>query len=60
MTPDNMMDKSNAPEPASGKILDHLVWRELGFEKHFGMTFFQPSVDSQNPDSTDLRKSQEK
>jgi hypothetical protein len=48
-----MKDKSNAPEPAHGEILDHLVWRELGFEKQFGVTFFQPSVDVQNTDLTD-------
>jgi hypothetical protein len=53
MTQDDMKDKSNAPEPAHGEILDHLVWRELGFEKQFGVTFFQPSVDVQNTDLTD-------
>jgi hypothetical protein len=57
MTPDNMMDKRNAPEPTGGEILDHLVWRDLGFEKQFGMTFFQPPVDVQNTDTTDLEES---
>lgn len=60
MTPDNMTDKRSTPELAGGEILDHLVWRDLGFEKQFGMTFFQPSVEVQITDSTNLEKSPEK
>lgn len=53
MVHDDTNKESSAPEPAPGEILDHLVWRELGFEKQFGMTFFEPTVHPPKTNSTD-------
>jgi len=32
-------------KPAHCEFLDHLLWRGLGFEEQFGVTFFQEELE---------------